>query len=194
MFLFIDSNYGNALSYGGRQIGSVFPEEVQRTAHFCYDRASTISQILYRLRLQPPSQRVAIVFGGFENFSTGTGSSVQLAPHGELRTELTSYVRMIMDILSIYPLVSVYILPPMFCTSPAWFSTAYETLLPKFLSDVAHIDPDRVKVVLPLVATAQDLEIDGIHLKSEALQRVLDILPVTFRDGFFCSTRRFSCI
>ena len=72
MFLFLDSNYRNALAQGGRQIGSVFPELVQRNAHSCSDRASTISQISYRLRLQPPGQRVAIVFGGFENFLTGT--------------------------------------------------------------------------------------------------------------------------
>ena len=119
MFLFLDSNYRNALAYGGRQISSVFPEAVQRNAHSCSDRASTVSQISYCLRLQPPGQRVAIVFGGFENFSTGTRSVVQLAPLDELKTELTGYIRMLMDILSIYPTVSVYVLPPLFRTFPA---------------------------------------------------------------------------
>jgi hypothetical protein len=98
MFLFLDSNYRNALAYGGRQIGSVFPESVQQNAHSCSDRASTISQISYRLRLQSPGQLVVIMFGGFENFSTGTRSSVQLTPLDELYKELTGYVRMIMDI------------------------------------------------------------------------------------------------
>jgi hypothetical protein len=76
MFLFLDSNYRNALSYGGRQLGSVFSEAVQRNAHSCSDRASTISQISYRLWLQPPGQRVTIILGGFEIFSTGNRSSI----------------------------------------------------------------------------------------------------------------------
>jgi hypothetical protein len=122
MFLFLDSNFRNALAYGGRQLGSIFPEAVQQSAHNCSDRAATVSQISYRLRLQPPGQRVAIVFGGFENFCTGTCSIVQLAPHVELRAELTSYVRMIMDVLSIYPLVTIYVLSPIFRSLPAWFS------------------------------------------------------------------------
>jgi hypothetical protein len=63
-YLFLDSNYRNALAYGGRQIGSVFSEDVQRTASYCYDRAATVSQISYRMRLQPPGQRAAIIFGG----------------------------------------------------------------------------------------------------------------------------------
>jgi hypothetical protein len=185
MFLFLDSNYRNALAFGGRQLGSVFSEAVQRTAHSCSDRASTISQISYRLGLQPPGQRVAIVLGGLENFSTGTRSSVELAPLNELEAELTGYVRMVMDILKIYPLVSVFVLPPLFCSFPAWCLSAYETMLPRFVSDVSHIDPDRVKVVPPLATSAQDLDFDGVHLNPAALQRVLDLLLISFRDGVF---------
>ena len=185
MFLFLDSNYRNAFSYGGRQLSSVFPEEVQRLAHSCSDRASTVGQISYRLRLQPPGRRVALVFGGFENFSTGTRSVVQLAPLNELRLELTSYLRMLMDILKVYPDVCIYVLSPIFRAFPAWFAESYESLLPLFLSDVSHLDPDRVKVVPPLVATNVDLDVDGVHLKPAALQRLLDLLLVTFRDGIF---------
>jgi hypothetical protein len=185
MFLFLDSNYRNALAFGGRQLGSVLSETVQRSAHSCSDRASTISQISYRLRLQPPGQRVAIVFGGFENFSTGHRSSIQLAPLDELEAELIKYVRMLMDILKVYPLVSIFILPPLFRMIPAWFSLAFESMLPRFLTDVSHIDPDRIKVVPPLDVGDHDLEFDGVHLNPAALQRVLDLLLVTFRDGVF---------
>ncbi len=184
VFIF-DSNYLNALAYGGRQISSVFPEAVQRSAHSCSDQASTVGQISYRLRLQPPGQRVAIVFGGFKNFSTGTRSVIQLAPFEELKTELTGYIRMLMDILSIYPTVSVFVLPPLFCTAPAWYSSSYELILPRFLSDVSNLDPERVKVVPPLVASAEDLDFDGVHLQPAALQRLLGLLLITFRDGIF---------
>jgi hypothetical protein len=185
MYLFLDSNYHNALAYGGCQIGSVFPENVQRNANYCYDRAATISQISYRLHLQPLGQRAAIVFRGFENFCTGARSSVQLSPLAEMKTELTSYVLMIMDILSIYPLVTVYILPLIFRTMPAWFSSSYEEMLPIFLCVVSHIDLDRVLVVPPLYVTSQDLDFDGVHLKPASLQRVLDLLLETFRYGVF---------
>ena len=158
---------------------------VQRNAHSCSDRASTISSISYRLRLQPPGQRVAIVFGGFENFATGTRSSVQLAPLDVLKTELSDYVRMIMDIMALYPLVNVFILPPLYRDLPAWFASSYESFMPRFLSDVCNVDPLRVKVVPPVLATSQDLEFDGIHLKPALLQRLLDVLLVSFRDGDF---------
>jgi hypothetical protein len=125
------------------------------------------------------------VFGGFENFATGTHSSVQLAPLDVLKTELSDYVRMIMDIMALYPLVNVFILPPLYRDLPAWFATSYELLMPKFLSDVCHVDPLRVKVVPPVLATSQDLEFDGIHLKPALLQRLLDVLLVSFRDGDF---------
>ena len=58
-------------------------------------------------------------------------------------------------------------------------------MLPQFLSDVSNIDPERLKVVPPLVASAEDLDLDGVHLKPAALQRLLDLLLVTFRDGIF---------
>jgi hypothetical protein len=90
MYLFLDSNYRNAFDYGGRQLVSIFPETVQRAANYCYDRAATVSQISYRMRLQPPGQRAAIVFGGFENFCTGARSIVQLSPLAEMKNELTS--------------------------------------------------------------------------------------------------------
>jgi hypothetical protein len=185
MYLFLDSNYRNALAYGGRQIGSIFPEAVQRTANYCYDRAATVSQISYRMCLHPTGQQAAIVFVGFENFCTGARSNVQLSPLAEMKTELTSYVWMIMDILSKYPLVTVYILPPLFRTMPAWFATSFEEMLPSFLSDVSHIDHDRVLVVPPLHVTTQDLDFDGVHLKPASLQRVLDLLLETFRNGVF---------
>jgi hypothetical protein len=54
-----------------------------------------------------------------------------------------------------------------------------------FLSDVAHIDPDRVLVVPPLYVTPQDLDFDGVHLKPASLQHVLDLLLESFRDGVF---------
>lgn len=57
--------------------------------------------------------------------------------------------------------------------------------MPQFLSDVSHVNPDRVKVVPPLTVNALDLEYDGVHLKPAALQRVLDLLLTTFRDGAF---------
>jgi hypothetical protein len=133
--------------------------------------------------LQPPGQRVAIIVGGFENFSTGNRSTVQLAPLEELKDELTSYVRMLMDMLSVYSLVNLFILPPLFRSFPTWYSSTYESFLPQFLSDVSHVNPDRVKVVPPLTVNALDLEYDGVHLKPAALQRVLDLLLTTFRDG-----------
>ena len=90
-----------------------------------------------------------------------------------------------MDILNIFPTVSVYILPPIFRTFPEWFSSSYEQILPQFLSDISHVDPERLKVVPPLAISAQDLDFDGVHLKPVALQRLLDLLLVTFRDGIF---------
>jgi hypothetical protein len=92
---------------------------------------------------------------------------------------------MIMDILSIYPLVTIHILPPMFRAMPAWFSSSFEEFLPLFLSVVAHLDPDRVLVVPPLCVTPQDLDFDGVHLKPASLQRLLDLLLESFRDGVF---------
>jgi hypothetical protein len=58
-------------------------------------------------------------------------------------------------------------------------------MLPMFLSDVAHFDLTRVFVVPPLSAILQDLDFDGVHLKPPSLQRLLDLLLVTFRDGVF---------
>jgi hypothetical protein len=185
MYLFLDSNYRNALTYGGRQLGSIFPETVQRSANYCYDRAATVSQISYRMRLHPVGQRSIIVFGGFENFCTGTRSIIQLSPLVEMKAELTLYLRMIMDILSIYPLVTIYILPPLFLSMPAWFASSFEEMLPIFLTDVSHVNPERVFVVPPLPVTALDLDFDGVHLKPASLQRVLDLLLKTFRDGAF---------
>ena len=92
---------------------------------------------------------------------------------------------MVRDILVIYPQVSVFILPPVYRTQPVWFSTSYEALVPLFLSAVSHIDVTRVMVVPPLDVSAQDIEYDGVHLKPPALQRVLDRLLTTFRDGVF---------
>ena len=57
--------------------------------------------------------------------------------------------------------------------------------MPLFLSDVSHLDPERVKVVPPFVASTGDLDVDGVHLRPVALQRLLDLLLVTFRDGIF---------
>ena len=102
-----------------------------------------------------------------------------------MKSELTSYVRMIMDILAVYPLVTVYVLPPLFRVLPAWYASSFEEMLPIFLSDVSHIDLDRVLVVPPLVVTAPDLDFDGVHLKPASLQRVLDLLLTTFTDGVF---------
>ena len=90
-----------------------------------------------------------------------------------------------MDILVVYPQVSIYVLPPIFRSLPAWFASSYETILPKFLSDVSRIDERRVKVVPPFKVTSQDLEFDGIHLVPASLQRLLDLLLVTFCDGVF---------
>ena len=90
-----------------------------------------------------------------------------------------------MDVLSIYPLVTIYVLSPIFRSLPTWFSESFDAMLPKFLSDVAHIDPERVFVVPPLRAMPQDLDVDGVHLKPPALQRLLDLLLLTFRDGLF---------
>jgi hypothetical protein len=185
MILFLDSNYRNALLYGGRQLSTVFSESVQCALHNCSDRAATISQISYCLRQLPTDQRVAIVFGGFENFSTGTRSSVQLAPLAELKSEISDYVQMIKDILTLYPHVTVYVLPPIFGSLPTWFASSYESMLPNFLSDVSHINPVRAMVVPPLIASLPDLDFDGVHLKPPCLQRLLDLLLVTFRDGVF---------
>ena len=122
MFLFLDSNYRNALAYGGRQIRSVFPESVQLGARSCSDRASTIAQISYCLRPLPTDRRVAIVFGGFENFATGSRSVFQSAPLDVLRTEISLYVSMVNDILALYSQVSIYLLPPLHRSLPQWFA------------------------------------------------------------------------
>ena len=185
MFLFLDSNYKNALAYGGRQIGSVFPESVQLGARSCSDRSATIAQISFCLRPLPTDRRVAIVFGGFENFSTGHRSIVQSNPLDELKSELASYVRMVNDILVVYPQVIIYILPPIYRSQPVWFSATYESLVPLFLAALSHTDATRVMVVPPIDVSAQDLDYDGVHLKPAALQLVLDRLLTTFRDGVF---------
>jgi hypothetical protein len=185
MFLFLDSNLRNAFDFGGRQLSTIFPEAVQRNAHSCSDRAATISQISYRLRLQTPGQLAGIVFGGFENFCTGTRSIVQHAPLEEIKSELSEYVKMITDILVIYPNVTVYVLPPMFRGLPLWYSSTFETILSTFICDVSHIDLARVLVVPPLHVSPEDLDFDGVHLKPVALQRLLDLLLVSFRDGVF---------
>ena len=185
MFLFLDSNYRNALEYGGRQIGSIFSEAVQLNSRRCSDRASMISQISYCMRPLPSDRRVALVFGGFENFATGSRSIVQSEPLIELKFELTAYVKMIQDMLQLYPQAHVYVLPPIFRAQPTWFSSSYASLLPLFLSEVSHIDATRVLVVPPLIVTGRDLDIDGVHLLPASLQRVLDLLLKTFRDGVF---------
>ena len=185
MFLFLDSNFRNALAFGGRQIGSVFPESVQLSARSCSDRTATIAQISYCMRPLPTDRRVAFVFGGFENFCTGARSIVQFTPLDELRSELSSYVSMIRDILVLYPHVCAYILPPVYRSQPIWFSTSYESLLPLFLSLVSHIDEARVMVVPPLDVSPQDLDFDGVHMRPATLQRVLNLLLTTFRDGVF---------
>jgi hypothetical protein len=182
MFLFLDSNLRNALDYGGRQLGTVFTEDVQRNAHRCSDRAATIAQISYRLRLQPPGQRAATVLGGFEYFCTGNRSIIHHAPLDEVKAD---YVQMIKDILVLYPHVTIYVLPPMFRALPLWFLSAFESILASFLCDVSHIDLVRVMVVPPFCVSSQDLDFDGVHLNPVALQCLLDLLLLTFRDGIF---------
>jgi hypothetical protein len=71
---------------------------------------------------------------------------------------------------------------------PAWFASSFEEMLPLFLTDVSHIDPDRVLIVPPLKVTAPDLNYDGVHLLPASLQRVLDLLLATFRDGVFVNS------
>ena len=185
MFLYLDSNYRNALAYGGRQIGSVFPESVQLGARSCSDRASTVAQISFCLRPLPVDRRVAIVFGGYENFSTGVRSVVQLAPLEVVKTEISLYVSMITDILALYPQVQIYLLPPLYRSLPKWYASSYEALMPLFLSAVSHIDAERVLVVPPIHVSPLDLDYDGVHLRPPTLQRVLDMLLKTFRDGVF---------
>jgi hypothetical protein len=92
---------------------------------------------------------------------------------------------MIKDILTLYPHVTVYVLPPIYRSLPTWFASSYQSILPIFLSEVSHINPVRVMVVPPLVASLPDLDFDGVHLKPPCLQRLLDLLLVTFRDGVF---------
>ena len=191
MFLFLDSNYRNALSYGGRQLGAVFPEAVQRNARSCGDRSATIYQITACLRPIPSTQRSAIVFGGFENFATGNRSTIQPHPLSELKDELSEYLQMIRDILGLYSLVSIYVLPPIYRSQPIWYSDAYEDLLPLFLSEVSHLDPVRVFVVPPIVVNDQDLDCEGVHMGPPALQRLLDLLLKSFRDGVFVNPADF---
>ena len=185
MFLLLDSNFRNALAYGGRQLGLVFSESVQRNARSCSDRAATIHQITTCLRPLPSDQRSFLVFGGFENFATGLRSTIQPEPMTELKNEMADYVQMIRDVLGIYPHVTIYILPPLFRAQPIWYARSYVDLLPLFLSEVSHVDPARVMVVPPITVTGLDLDCDGVHLGSPALQRLLDVLLRTFRDGVF---------
>ena len=185
MFLFVDSNFRNALSYGGRQLGSVFSEAVQRNARRCPDRASTIHQINTCMRTLVSGQRAALVFGGFENFATGTRSIIQSDPMSELKSELASYVKMVRDILVLYPLVITYIIPPIYRSQPPWYSESYAALLPLFLSEVSHVDATRVMVIPAFHVSAEDLDCEGVHFGPPALQRFLDQLLRSFTDGVF---------
>ena len=99
MLLLLDSNFRASLRFGARQLQPVFSDAVQAAARGAPDRVSLVSQVTYYMRTSPPSSKVALIFGSFENMRTGRHSTIQRSPLTEVRSELASYVTMLQDLL-----------------------------------------------------------------------------------------------
>ena len=107
MMLFLDSNFRASLRFGSRQLRPVFSNDVQSAGRGAPDRVSLVSQVGYYMRNAPPSTKVALIFGSFENMLTGQRSAVQKFPMLAVRSELTDYISMLGDLLRLYSNASI---------------------------------------------------------------------------------------
>ena len=185
MLLLLDSNFRASLRFGARQLQPVFSDAVQAAARGAPDRVSLVSQVTYYMRTSPPSSKVALIFGSFENMLTGRRSTIQRSPLTEVRSELASYVTMLQDLLRVHPSVVVYVLAPLYRSQPAWYESVYGEVSTLFCSEVSHVDPVRVRVVPPVDVPAQHLDPAGVHFDHVVQQLVVAQLLLSFQDGVF---------
>ena len=143
------------------------------------------------LKSSPPSLKVALIFGSFENMLTGRRSVVQHFPMVEVRAEVASYVQMLRDLLSSHPMVSVYVLAPLYRSKPTWYASVYGEASVLFCSEVSHVDPTRVKVVPPVEVSERHLDPLGIHFGNAAHDLVIAQLLSSFGEGVFFDPQQY---
>jgi hypothetical protein len=76
MLLLLDSNFRASFKFGSRQLLPVFSDAVQAGIRGAPDRVSLVSQVNYYLQRSPPTTKVALIFGSFENILTGHRSAI----------------------------------------------------------------------------------------------------------------------
>ena len=163
MLLLLDSNFRASFKFGSRQLQPVFSDAVQAGICGAPDRVSLVSQVNYYLQRSPPTTKVGLIFGSFENILTGRRSAIQHFPMMVVRSEVESYVEMLRDLLRVHSSVSVYVLVPLYRRRPAWYEEVYGEISNQFCSAVSHVDPSRVKVVPAVDVSANNLDPEGIH-------------------------------
>ena len=191
MQLFLDSNFRASLKFGSCQLQPIFSDVVQAAVRGAPDRVSLVSQVTYFLKTSPPATKIALIFGSFENMLTGRRSTVQLSPMSEVRSEVASYVVMLQDLLRVYPLVSVYVLAPLYRSQPLWYESVYGETSTLFCSEISNLNPERVRVVPPIDVPAQHLDLTGVHFNNVVHQLVVAQLLSSFQDGIFVNPADF---
>jgi hypothetical protein len=107
------------------------------------------------MRTSPPTSKLTLIFGGFENLLTGHQSAIQHFPMQAVPDELAAYVQMVRDLLRVHANVSVYLLAPLYHSQPLWYESVYGETSDLFCSELSHLDPVRVKVVPPVDVSAR---------------------------------------
>jgi hypothetical protein len=146
------------------------------------------------MKSSPPTAKVLLIFGSFENMVTGRRSEIQHFPMEVLRAEVDSYAEMLRDLLGAHPSVSVFVLAPLFRSQPTWYESVYGELLTLFCSVISHVDPTRVRVVPAVDVTARHLDPAGVHFDREAQQLVVTQLLSSFQDGVFINPEQYPLI
>jgi hypothetical protein len=114
MLVLLDSNFRATFRFGSHQLLPVFSESIQYKVRGAPDRMSLVSQVSYFMRSSPPTSKVALIFGSFENMLTGRRSEIQHFPKAVICLEVESYAQMLQDLLTAHPSVSVFVFAPLF--------------------------------------------------------------------------------
>ena len=194
MLLLLDSNFRASFRFGSRQLLPVFSEAVQSKLRGAPDRVSLVSQITYFMKDSPPTSKVILIFGSFENMVTGRRSEIQHFPMEVVRAEVDSYAEMLRDLLRVHPSVSVFVLAPLFRSMPTWYESVYGELSNLFCSVISHVDPARVRVVPAVDVSVQHLDPSGVHFDREVQQLVVAQLLSSFQDGVFINPEQYPLV
>jgi hypothetical protein len=90
----------------------------------------------------------------------GQDDEVQLFAH----QQITAHVESLFDCVARYPRLNMIILPPLFRSHTAWFSTYLPDLHQFLISEVAHFQSPCLTLCHPFIVLPSLLEDNGVHL------------------------------